>query len=568
MNEQEKLFIIDSSPPFFIRHSGELINWSKIPYHNLERKGDYHKKTHRKIHTDYEKYLNKVQKIGYNSVSIDELSRMVSFDFYPEILKNKIAKYQSGFSRLFLYIKQYNLKLFVTTDILFFNSWIEKKTGNKFSGMISFLIEAVEKLFKEFPEVDGVIFRMGESDGVDVKGDFISRLVVKTPEQLNLFIRLLLPVFEKNEKLMIFRTWTIGAYPIGDLIWNERTFKKAFKNISSDYFILSMKFGEGDFFRYLKLNLLFFMSGIKKIIELQTRREYEGFGKYPSFTGWDYQEFRDQLKDNPSIKGIYVWCQTGGWSQFRNFTFLKKTSFWNELNTFVTIKLFRENLSVEEAVRKYSGKMNWKALVKFLKLSDEVIKNLLYEPEFSKKELYFNRVRIPPLIHIIWDSVSVTDGIIRFYNAFSDDTEESVRTGFRMLSRIKRMGEISKKHNFPYDFDFHYDTLKIIAYCRKLIYSDHKREDCLYIDHLLEKYRNQYPKCYKFYINVTKQKKSLFTELLISLFVRKRKEYRFLDRFLFNSVTSVLFLLTYRVFKRNFPLFIGKSAMPLSSIFK
>ena len=568
MNENGKLFIIDSSPPFFVRHPEDLINWSKIPYQQLEKDGDFHKKTHRKIRSDFEKYLHEIKKIGYNSISLDDLSHMISFDFYPESLKKKIEKYKTGFSRLFQKVKKYDLKLFITTDILFFNPWIEKETGNEHTKIIQFLFDAVEKLFKENEEIDGIIFRIGESDGIDVKGDFKSRLVLKTPEQVNYCLKKMLPLFEKYGKYIIFRTWTTGAYRIGDLMWNEKSFEKAFNGIESEFFILSMKYGETDFFRYLKLSPFLTAGGIKKIVELQTRREYEGFGEYPSFIGWDYKNYQNELKKNSSVIGIYAWCQTGGWSQFRNFTFLKNTSFWNELNTFSALKIFRYNYSAEQSIREFYKEKDWKALLKFLRLSDEVIKDLLYDPEFAKKELYFNRVRIPPLIHIIWDNVTITDAIIQFYNTYVVKKEESVRTAFRALSKIKKMAKISSESGFPYNFDFQHDTFKIIAYCRKLIYSKNKYKEFAYIHNLIEKYRIKYPTGYRFYISIKKEKNSIFAKLFIRLCVRKKKRYRLLDRILFNSFTSKLFLVAYRVLRRNFPLFINKRAMPVSTIFK
>jgi hypothetical protein len=66
-----------------------------------------------------------------------------------------------------------------------------------------------------------------------------------------------LPVFEHFNKYLIFRTWTIGAYKIGDLIWNEKTYEQVLQGIQSKNFIVSMKYGDTDFFDQLRLDPLF-----------------------------------------------------------------------------------------------------------------------------------------------------------------------------------------------------------------------------------------------------------------------------------------------------------------------
>ena len=95
---------------------------------------------------------------------------------------------------------------------------------------------------------------------------------------------------------LILRTWTVGAYPVGDCIWHPQTLARCLEGISSPAFILSMKYGESDFFRYLPLNPQFFATKVQKMIELQARREYEGCGEYPSFIGGDCEHYARQLK--------------------------------------------------------------------------------------------------------------------------------------------------------------------------------------------------------------------------------------------------------------------------------
>ena len=65
----------------------------------------------------------------------------------------------------------------------------------------------------------GIILRIGESDGTDVRDPLRSHLHLRNSKQTHRFLRDLLPLFENRQRLLVFRTWTVGAHRIGDLIW-------------------------------------------------------------------------------------------------------------------------------------------------------------------------------------------------------------------------------------------------------------------------------------------------------------------------------------------------------------
>ena len=261
-----KLFIIDGLGAF-VKKGEEIINWSSAPFYLYEQQQNP-EKDFESIINNFKIFAEKVSGIGYNAISIDDLVHTVASEKFKNLYKS-----------IFKICKENGVKIFVNSDAMFCN----KKN--------------LEKLFLEY-DVDGVITRIGESDGADVRGEFKSRVVVKTPTQAKKYIKELLPVFEKNNKTWIFRTWTVGVGKIGDLMWNEKTFDSVFSDVKSENFIVSMKYGEADFFRGLELNRLFWQGNQKKIIELQAKREYEGFGELPFYTGWDYEKFYNQLKDN------------------------------------------------------------------------------------------------------------------------------------------------------------------------------------------------------------------------------------------------------------------------------
>ncbi|TGK14424.1 glycosyl hydrolase family 67 [Leptospira stimsonii] len=565
------LALIDSSAPFFVKAPGKSLNWSKAPIGLLEKNQEFRKKTHKKIRENFDSYVKKVSTLGYNAISIDELSFLTDFPFYPENLRSKIQSYQKSYRKLFKTAKKNGMKVFLTSDFLFSNASIEQETGGSFDKVVSLFYSALEKLFSEFENIDGIILRIGESDGVDVKGDFRSRLFLKTPEDANRLLKEILPLFKKHSKTLIFRTWTIGAYPIGDLIWNKITYEKVFLDIPTDNLIISMKYGEGDFFRYLNLNSLFFQDDRPKLVEFQARREYEGFGEFPSFVGWQYAAYREELKNAKNLAGFSVWCQTGGWSSFKNITFLKNTSYWNELNTFVCIGLFRKNWSVKKSLRKFYGKKNLTELIRFLRLSEYVILNLLYDPEFAIHQLYIHRVRIPPLLHITWDRVTISDHFRILYYSFCENRERSVEVGYKAIESLNEMGRIAKRISLPYDFRFQYDTFQLFAFCRELLYlPDPERQHYLLEEtiHLANIYAENYPDAYKFRILSRKRIPGFMSKLLLKLFIRRNKDMRILDRILFSPLMRHFYLFLYQRIRSKLPSFINQQAMPVSELLK
>ncbi len=565
----EKIYMIDSIGSFFAPYKKNKVNWSKIPFHHIEEQGVITDKAEEKIKKSFEIYIEIVKKMGYNSISMDELCYMVNFDFYKPELKSQLNKYRNFFKSLFKIANDAGMGIFINTDIMFYNDDIRKLIEQGKTNELELLKTAIADVLDSFSEVSGVIFRVGESDGIKTRGKFASSLYLKTKKQVNLFIKSLLPIFEERSKHLIFRTWTVGAYKIGDLMWNPKTYRDVFKGIDSENFIISMKFGESDFFKYLDLNPNFFIDKKKKLIELQTRREYEGFGEFPSFVGWDYKKYYDRLEEEESIQGIMVWCQTGGWSKFKNLTFLKGSSFWNELNTYVTIQVFKNGKSVEDAVAEFVPEMPKEKFLEFLKISDEVVRELLYDPGYSQLELYFNKVRIPPIIHIFWNNVTITDFTIQFYRAFCTDYNTSLEKGIKALEKIEKLGGLSMEIGLEdYRYDFHHDTFFLLAKARDLIYKDSIEGEVKNFKKMVKKYKVQYPGSYNFYVKIDGGKAKSLLAFMLKTLVRKDRKYRIIDRVLFSPLSTRIYIGLYRVAKKKFPKFLNKQAMPVEILFK
>lgn len=569
------LFIIDGIAPFFRGCDQEVINWSKAPFSHIESDGGIQPERATQIRRDFKTFCGKAAEAGYNAVTLDDLAHLCLFDFYDAPLVNKINDYRHLFGELFAIAGEHGLQPYVTTDLLFFNEAIDRHIGSKDESLRAFAAAACRQLFETFPEVGGVVVRIGEADGLDVEGDFRSRLVIRKPAQARKMIQALVPVFEEFDRQLVFRTWSVGVGRVGDMIWNPETFDAVFQGLESDHFIISMKYGQSDFFRYLPLSRLFFRGGHRKLVEFQARREYEGFGEYPSFVGYDYEKIRNQLVGQPNVVGMSTWCQTGGWSGFRRLTWLDDNAVWNEINTFATVRIFRDGISADQAIQEYYREHfpdpHWRPLQELLQLSDEVIKELLYIEDFASRKIYFRRLRVPPLVTVYWRHIVANHFMRKFMRCYVSDGKRTVKQGFRALKKIKRMQELAEPLGLPVeDLQFQYDTFKIIATVREYYFLDFTDELEQRLVGLKEEYEAKYAEPrYTLMLDFSRFKlRRAHLRIMLNMMFRGEHGYRLFDRIVTLNLLSFLYPLLKRFGKKAVPEFASESAMGFDSIFK
>ena len=572
-----ELFLIDGIGPFFRSLEKQKINWSKIPFEHLQIDTDQRRAVFDRIAADLDIFASKVSQLGYNAVTLDDVAHLSPDPWLEPHINRTIEDFREEYRRFFTILRSHGLKIYLTMDVLSFTPGLKTVIGGSKKKAAEFLIRQADSIFSSFAEVSGIILRIGECDGNDVKGDFKSELFLKTAADVNRLIHRLLPVFERYDRTMILRTWTIGAYRVGDLIWHRRTISRVLKSIDSDHFILSMKYGESDFFRYLPLNKHFFTAKVKKIIELQARREYEGCGEYPSFIGWDYRDYADQLQQAEQMAGISVWCQTGGWVPFRRLSYLDEEAIWNELNSFVTIKIFKENHTVGQAVREFTQQAGWddcEAALEFLRLNDEVIKSLLYIKEIARQKLFFRRIRIPPLLTVYWNNIFINHSIKVILLNLIEDPDQIVAEGREALTKLKTMKKIARDTGLPVaDIEFMEDTFKIIALARNYYFLPDQEMAQNKLKKAKRRYKKNYPKSsrprYRIKTSYQAIPKGMtqFTSLM-RFALRTKRGYRLVDYLITIHLLGTFYRLLVWINPKVIPKFARKQAMGIGAIFR
>lgn len=570
----DTLAIIDALGPFVVSPpSSGTVNWSKVPFSAIETHGRLPDATQQTIAERFERYIDQIAALGYDSVSVDDLAHLVHCDFYHDELCLLINDYVKLYKRLFAIATSRNIKIFVNTDYLFYNDDIQMHLEQTDTSPEVFFETIVQKAFATFPEISGIILRIGEKDGHDVSGHFLSKLTLRTPHQANKLLAHIVPTFEQHGKLLVFRTWTVGAYKIGDLIWNETTFDTVFGSIRSDALIISMKFGDTDFMRYLELNPLFLQGPHKKLLELQTRREWEGMGTYPSFVGWDYQQYIDELQSNDTFIGIHVWCQTGGWAKaaWTNLTYLDDSSLWNELNTEVTIDMYRHNMSVEQSIAVFCKRRGIKDSQKFtelLRYAEIAVKKGLYIADLAEQTLYFRRTRIPPQLWLTWDKIHLPPIVVYLHRMLLPKKAPIVKDGDDAVHAAMEMIRIAE--NLQLDetvirsLRFEHATLSILAMLRHSLHSKLRDSQIVTLQRLLRDYETTYPEHY--IVDVPLAKRRRLPRTLLKPFVRDARAYRKRDKMFIK--TSPLQARLIRLYLRRSRSHLANQAMGFETLFK
>ncbi len=571
----ESLHIIDAIGPFFRGYERRTINWSKIPFEHI---ADADAAQWERIRVDLAKFAERVRAIGFNAVTLDDVAHLADHEWYEPEVRCLIAQYREEFRKCFALLTGMGMKVYVTMDYFSATPGLRAELIKRDVTSIEFVAPLMDQFLSDFHDVSGVVIRIGESDGRDVDDDFRSELCLKSPSQANAFLKGLLPVFEKHERKLIFRTWTVGAYRIGDLMWHRGTFNAVLEGIDSEALIVSMKYGESDFFRYLPLNRNFFRTKVAKIVELQTRREYEGCGGYPSFVGWEYERYIKELNQAENLVGCMVWCQTGGWVPFRRLAYLDGTALWTELNTFVTLRLFKDGALVEDAVRQFAqsiGCPDENALIELLRLSDEVIRELLYVEEFARQTLFFRRVRIPTLLQVYWNNIFISHGVRRMLRFFVKDHDGCVRAAHRSMERLAQMKELAEKAGLPLaDIEFMEDTFQLLTLAREYVFHDESEAMQQRIREAKRAYKAKYPKTgprYRYRVKLDFTPLTVQPRYLrwgINLLFRRKRSYRLVDRIVTLHLMSMVYRLIAKRRPQWVPAFAKDSAMGVDVVFK
>lgn len=297
---------------------------------------------------------------GYNAQVFKHINTAIPFSKYDsEIVLNTeetawFRTMQDGIKREISNAKHYGLKVYYHIDLFVLPKTVVEKYKNEIcdeEGKISLRKEKtleihrflLNEIFNLFPEVDGLIVRVGETYLHDTPYHIGNGAVKYEDENQEIqdfsfllnFLRT--EICEKHKKYLFFRTW--DCFP-NKFHANLNYYLAVTDNVvPHEKLLFSIKHTKLDFWRRVQFNECIAKGKHRQIIEVQCQREYEGKGAYPSYimdgviNGFEEYKNNDGLAKviaNPLVCGIYTWTRGGGW-----YGPYLKNEFWCDLNSYV-----------------------------------------------------------------------------------------------------------------------------------------------------------------------------------------------------------------------------------------
>jgi len=477
----------DCISPFFDRNK-KIEHYSNIPYYQLDLYDNGNlvdKKQLELAKSRFIEYIDIIKQNWYNSISLDDLNHLTIFKkdwFYRNTyLENRNKFYQKYFKELVKIARNNNIDVYITTDMQFYTNLLEEKIweiNSKNKNLENVNKHSLEELFEEIPEIAWVIIRIWEGWKAYNSWDYKSKIIYKTPEEVNKLLKSIIPIFEKKNKKLIFRTWTIWIWEVWDLITSEKTYSETFNWLESKNLIVSVKHTPWDFFRFEEINSIIWYWKLKQIVEIQIRKEYEWWWDFPNYI-WDYYlNIINKIKDKKNVIWVWNWNQSWWWWWWNNILFNFWFNFYNELNFFSVWEILKNSKwdILENVLDKYNfNKDEKKIIYKILKSSREKIKKWFYINDYREKYIKIFWINIPPLNRIWWDKITTSPIILSLiYNSLDDKyktIEESAFLLWEQKKEIELWNAFSRKNEFN----------------QKITYSLENRYKIFEINHIFKK---------------------------------------------------------------------------------
>jgi hypothetical protein len=186
----------------------------------------------------------------------------------------------------------------------------------------------------------------------------------------------------------------------------------------------------------------------------------------------------------------------------------------------------------------------------------------------------FRRVRIPPLLHVYWDSLFINHGVRKVMRHFVGDPDKALQSGEQAALLFPRMITLAQQAALPTDDIEHMrDFFNLLQLARRYYFLPFSEEISAEITAAKKAYKQRWPRDsrarYRVKISFVpfhiKHRSLAFAARVL---LRRKRGYRLIDRLFILYLSS----LAYRALRpRNpaaIPKFLRKSAMGVDILFK
>lgn len=418
---------------------------------------------------DFEVYVRHALAEGYNAIAIPGFIEYLTFSgvgdgdgvYGPDDAHvARALAMQDAFGPMWQYAHDVGLDVYFRTDMLALTTPLEEYLVERFGSLATedpafwdVYAAGLDELYAAMPYVDGVLVRIGEAGRVyDLPGwDYYSDLAVTTVDSVRAMLNAFTAQAERVDREVIFRTWSVGVGAVGDMHTNDASYEAVLDGIDSDALIVSTKYTLGDFYSHLPLNHTLEIGEQRRIVEFQSRREFENFGAFPNDLGVLYREALQRfIAANPHVEGIWTWTQDGGPWRAGPLSLELKAGFWQlyELNTELAVRLARDPdadpaaITADWARRWFSDDpATVHAISEAMSRSRAAITDGLYIGPFADRRVFAIGLEPPPMMWIFeWDIVTGDSAVLDvIYEISRDELDEAIAGGDRAIASVERM---------------------------------------------------------------------------------------------------------------------------------
>lgn len=473
---------------------------------------------------DFDEFVRHSLANGYNALAFPGFVEFVAFDevadgvVYTEGDEHRAQAMalREAFGPFWQHADDLGMDVFLRTDMLTLTTPLEDYLTERFGSLDTenpalwdVYAAGLDELYAAEPALDGILIRIGEAGQVyDVEGwDYYSQLAVRTPTAVRTMLETLSAQAEASDREVIFRTWSVGVGAVGDMHTNDASYEAVLGGIDSPALIVSTKYTLGDFYSWLPLNDTLEQGAQRRIVEFQSRREFEDFGAFPNDLGREYQyALQTLLAANDRIEGVWVWTQDGGPWRAGPMTLYLKAGFWQlyELDTVVASALARDpeadvaDVTAGWARQWFSGDPETvSAIVEAMGLSREAIEQGLYIEQFADQRVFAIGLEPPPMMWIFeWDILTGDSAVLDVLYAISRDATDgdidaAIEGGREAVATIERMRDLvagtdagtwrdpAMHEAFTQTLDYEADVLRMLGAYRAMILHQGQWHDTL-----------------------------------------------------------------------------------------
>jgi hypothetical protein len=421
---------------------------------------------------EFEEYVRHSLALGYNAIAVPGFIEYLTFDGVGDGTdvyaaddphRARAVAMREAFGPLLDYADELGMKVYLRTDMLALSTPLAQHFDEAFGGLATedprfwdVYRAGLDELYAALPAVDGVVIRIGEAGRVyDLPGwDYYSELAVTSVDAVRALLTTFSEQAEEAGREVIFRSWSVGVGAVGDMHTNPESYAQVLDGIDSPALVVSTKYSLGDFYSYLPLNTTLETGSQRRIVEFQSRREFEAFGALPNDLGSLYQTaLAHFIAANPNVEGIWTWTQDGGPWRAGPLTLELKAGFWQlyELNTELAVRLARDP-SLDPAALTADWIHEWfsddpatvRAIATAMAASRDAVRGGLYIAPFASQRVEALGLEPPPMMWIFeWDILTGDSAVLSvIYHVSKPELETAIAGGAEAVRTAESMRDV------------------------------------------------------------------------------------------------------------------------------